>query len=80
MKIIVTGGAGFIGSNFVRFIYRERPDWEIVVFDKLTYAGNKANIAGLDEQRVSLIEADICDERMVDQAVAQCDAVIHFAA
>jgi dTDP-glucose 4,6-dehydratase len=80
VKIIVTGGAGFIGSNFVHYIYRERPDWEIVVYDKLTYAGNKANIAGLDYERVSLLEADICDEEMMDQAVAQCDAVVHFAA
>jgi len=80
MKILVTGGAGFIGSNFVHYIYRERPDWEIVVYDKLTYAGNKENIAGLDENRVSLVEADICDEETLDNAVAQCDAVIHFAA
>jgi dTDP-glucose 4,6-dehydratase len=80
MKIVVTGGAGFIGSNFVRYIYRERPDWQIVVFDKLTYAGDKANIAGLDEARVQFIQADICDEAAVDQAVANCDAVVHFAA
>src|SRR3982751_1875183 len=80
MKILVTGGAGFIGSNFVHHIYRERPDWEIVVYDKLTYAGNRENIAGLDEARVSLIEADICDEEMMDNAVANCDAVVHFAA
>lgn len=80
MRIIVTGGAGFIGSNFVHYIYRERPDWEIVVYDKLTYAGNRENIAGLDEARVSLIEADICDEETMDNAVANCDAVVHFAA
>ncbi len=80
MKILVTGGAGFIGSNFVRYVYRERPDWQIVVYDKLTYAGDKANIAGLDSSRVSLIEADICDETAIGQAVADCDAVVHFAA
>src|ERR1019366_7942260 len=80
MKIVVTGGAGFIGSNFVRYIYRERPDWQIVVYDKLTYAGDEQNIAGLDESRVSLIQADICDEQAIDSAVANCDAVVHFAA
>jgi dTDP-glucose 4,6-dehydratase len=80
MIIVVTGGAGFIGSNFVRYVYRERPDWNIVVYDKLTYAGNKANIVGLDEDRVQFVQADICDEDAIDQAVADCDAVIHFAA
>jgi len=80
MKIIVTGGAGFIGSNFVRHIYRERPDWQIIVYDKLTYAGNEENLAGLDKDRVSLIKADICDEAAIDNAVADCDAVVHFAA
>ena len=79
-KILVTGGAGFIGSNFVHYLYRERPDWHITVFDKLTYAGDKANIAGLDDSRVQFIQADICDETAVDQAVADCDAVVHFAA
>ena len=80
MKIVVTGGAGFIGSNFVHYVYRERPDWHITVYDKLTYAGNKHNIAGLDESRVAFIQADICDEVAIDAAVAECDAVIHFAA
>ena len=79
-KIIVTGGAGFIGSNFVRYIYRERPDWHITVYDKLTYAGDKANIAGLDESRVAFVQADICDEKAINDAVADCDAVVHFAA
>ncbi|MEI7674218.1 MAG: dTDP-glucose 4,6-dehydratase [bacterium] len=80
MKILVTGGAGFIGSNFVHYIYRERPDWHITVIDKLTYAGNKANIDGLDPKRFDFIKADICDADAVNQAVKNCDAVIHFAA
>jgi dTDP-glucose 4,6-dehydratase len=78
MRLLVTGGAGFIGSNFVRHVHRERPDWEIVVYDKLTYAGDRRNIEGLE--RVSLVKADICDERRLDVAVARCDAVVHFAA
>lgn len=80
MKIVVTGGAGFIGSNFVHYIYRERPDWHITVYDLLTYAGNRKNIEGLDESRVSFIKADICDEVAIQQAVKDCDAVVHFAA
>ncbi len=80
MKILVTGGAGFIGSNFVHYIYRERPDWHITVIDKLTYAGNKANIDGLDPKRFDFIKADICDADAVNQAVKNSDAVIHFAA
>ena len=78
MKLLVTGGAGFIGSNFVRHVHRQRPDWEIVVYDLLTYAGDRHNIDGLE--RASLVRADICDERRIDVAVARCDAVVHFAA
>ena len=50
MRIVVTGGAGFIGSNFVRHVHRERPDWEIVVYDLLTYAGDRRNVEGLGER------------------------------
>ncbi len=78
MRLLVTGGAGFIGSNFVRHVHRERPDWEIVVYDLLTYAGDRRNIEGLE--RVSLIQADICDSDALDGAVAASDAVVHFAA
>jgi dTDP-glucose 4,6-dehydratase len=78
MRLLVTGGAGFIGSNFVRHVHRQRPDWEIVVYDVLTYAGDRQNIEGLE--RVSLVRADICDHRRIDVAVARCDAVVHFAA
>lgn len=78
MRLLVTGGAGFIGSNFVRHVHRERPDWEIVVYDLLTYAGDARNVEGLD--RVRLLQADICDEQAIDAAVADSDAVVHFAA
>lgn len=80
MKLLVTGGAGFIGSNFVRYVYRERPDWHVTVFDNLTYAGDKQNLDGLDAGRVKFIKGDICDEAAISAAVADCDAVVHFAA
>ena len=80
MKILVTGGAGFIGSNFVHFIQRERPNWHITVLDSLTYAGNSKNLEGLDESRFGFIKGDICDEATINNAVAICDAVVHFAA
>lgn len=79
-KLLVTGGAGFIGSNFVRYVFRERPDWHITVYDALTYAGNKKNLEGLDSSRFSFLEANICDEEAIDKAVADCDGVVHFAA
>lgn len=80
MNIIVTGGAGFIGSNFVHHVYRERPDWDITVLDALTYAGNRANLEGLDPARVKLVEGNITDAALVDQLVATHDAVVHYAA
>lgn len=80
MKILVTGGAGFIGSNFVHFIQRERPDWHVTVLDSLTYAGNEKNLEGLDESRFSFIKGDICDGPTINSAVANCGAVVHFAA
>lgn len=80
MKLLVTGGAGFIGSNFVRYVLNEKPDWYITVLDNLTYAGNINNLKGLDEARFKFIKGDICDEAIVNQTVAECDAVVHFAA
>ncbi len=80
MKLLVTGGAGFIGSNFVRYVLRERADWHIDVFDALSYAGNMANLEGLDKNRFTFTHADICDENAINDAVSSCDAVVHFAA
>lgn len=80
MKLLVTGGAGFIGSNFVHYIYRERPDWSVTVLDALTYAGNKTNLYGLDGSRVQLVVGNICDGKLVDKLFSEVDAVVHFAA
>ncbi len=79
MKIIVTGGAGFIGSNFVHYAV-ERTDHTITVLDKLTYAGNRASLAGLPEDRVRFVQGDICDAALVDELVSTHDAVVHYAA
>ena len=80
-KIIVTGGAGFIGSNFVHYVYNNHPEIEkIIVLDKLTYAGNKENLAGLPEDRVTLVVGDVADMALVDSLVAKTDAVVHYAA
>lgn len=79
-KIIVTGGAGFIGSNFVHWVVDNQPDVHVTVLDKLTYAGNKANLAGIPEDRLTFIQGDICDADLVNELFANADAVVHFAA
>ena len=78
--IIVTGGAGFIGSNFVHYVVNNHPEVHVTVLDKLTYAGNKENLAGLPEDRVGLVVGDICDKELVDKLVQNADAVVHYAA
>lgn len=79
MKILVTGGAGFIGTNFIRYWLRKHPTCEIAVLDKLTYAGRRENLEGVLE-RISFIQGDICDRTAVLQAMKGCDQVFHFAA
>lgn len=79
-KVLVTGGAGFIGSNFVHYIYRERPDWHITVLDALTYAGNEKNLEGLGADRFTFVKGNICDAELVDKLFAEADTVVHFAA
>ena len=79
-NIIVTGGCGFIGSNFVHHVVREHPGVHVTVLDKLTYAGNPENIAGLPEDRVELVVGDICDAELLDRIVPGHDAVVHYAA
>lgn len=79
-SILVTGGAGFIGSNFVHYAVNNNPNLIVVVLDKLTYAGNRNNLAGLPTERVKLIVGDIVDKDLVDRLVQNCEAVVHYAA
>ncbi|MCR8669802.1 dTDP-glucose 4,6-dehydratase [Agrococcus sp. HG114] len=78
-KLLVTGGAGFIGSNFVHYVVANT-DHDVVVLDKLTYAGDRASLEGLPAARVQLVVGDIADAEVVDPLVADADAVVHYAA
>ena len=82
MKILVTGGAGFIGSNFVHYILREHPNWEVANLDKLTYAGNLENLGDAEgNPRYHFIKGDIADRELVDKLLSQgFDVVVSFAA
>ncbi|MCT1384731.1 dTDP-glucose 4,6-dehydratase [Brachybacterium sp. p3-SID1565] len=77
--LLVTGGAGFIGSNFVHHVLSHTDD-TVTVLDALTYAGNRASLEGLPEERMRLVVGDIADAATVDPLVAQADAVVHYAA
>ena len=79
MKVLVTGGAGFIGSNFVLRVRQTRPDWQVTVLDALTYAGNRASLAPV-ENEIDFVEGSIADPTLVDRLVADTDLVVHFAA
>jgi dTDP-glucose 4,6-dehydratase len=81
MKIFVTGGAGFIGSNFIRYVLGLEKGHTIVNYDKLTYAGNLANLQSIASRpNYSFVRGDICDGTAVEAAMVGCDAVVHFAA
>ena len=82
LRILVTGGAGFIGSNFIHFLLKERPDWQIVIFDKLTYAGNLANLEAAEgNPRYTFVKGDICDPMDVGRVFeSKFDYVVNFAA
>lgn len=77
--LLVTGGAGFIGSNFVHYLL-DNTEHTVTVLDKMTYAANKASLDGLDVTRFNLMVGDIADRELTDELVAQADAVIHYAA
>jgi dTDP-glucose 4,6-dehydratase len=81
MKILVTGGAGFIGSNFIIYMMEKYPDYEIVNLDKLTYAGNLDNLKSVEKNpRYTFIHGDICEKDTVIKAMTGCGTVVHFAA
>lgn len=79
MRLLVTGGAGFIGSNFVHLTVRERPDVQVTVLDALTYAGDEASLAPVAD-RITFVQGDVADAELVDRLVADADVVVHFAA
>ena len=78
--IVVTGGAGFIGSNFVHWVAGNVPQVHITVLDALTYAGNLENLEGVPGDRMDFVHGDICDAQLVDELFAKADACVHFAA
>lgn len=81
LKLLVTGGCGFIGSNFIRYMLKKYPDYQIVNLDKLTYAGNPANLKDLENNpNYSFVKGDICDPAVVNEVMKKVDQVVHFAA
>lgn len=78
-KMLVTGGAGFIGSNFVHYTVKNRPEYEVTVLDALTYAGHKENLDPVAD-KITFIEGNINDEALMDKLVGETDVVVHFAA
>jgi dTDP-glucose 4,6-dehydratase len=80
-RLLVAGGAGFIGSNFVRLLRQTRPHVQLIVLDKLTYAGNPANLAEFEgNPGYRFVQGDICDRELVDELAASVDAIVNFAA
>lgn len=78
-KMLITGGAGFIGSNFVHYTLQHHPEYEVTVVDKLTYAGNPANIETVLD-KITFVTGDICDAELMDKLIGETDIVVHFAA
>jgi dTDP-glucose 4,6-dehydratase len=79
MKLLITGGAGFIGANFAHYVVKNRPDHQVTILDALTYAGNKASLEPVAD-KITFVRGDITDTDLVDRLVADCDVVVHFAA
>jgi len=81
MKLLITGGAGFIGSNFIQYWLKNYPDDFIINLDKLTYAGNLDNLKSVeDKDNYRFVHGDICDKDLVNNLVKEVDAIVHFAA
>lgn len=79
-RVLVTGGAGFIGSNYVRRALETHPDWHVIVLDKLTYSGSLENLAGLPSERLTFVQGDIADPVVVRKVVQGAQYVLNFAA
>jgi dTDP-glucose 4,6-dehydratase len=79
VKLLVTGGAGFIGANFAHYTLRKHAEYEVCVLDALTYAGNRESLKPVEDE-IEFVHGDICDGPVVDRLVAQSDMVVHFAA
>ena len=78
-RMLVTGGAGFIGANFVHYTVRNHPEYEVCVLDALTYAGDRTTLSPVAGQ-VEFVHGDICDADVVNRLVANTDLIVHFAA
>src|SRR3990167_4808682 len=78
-KMLITGGAGFIGANFVHYTLKNRPEYEVTVIDKLTYAGNPDNLKPVLD-KINFVTGDLCDQDLIDKLVADTEIVVHFAA
>lgn len=79
MKLLITGGAGFIGANFVHFSLKEKPQYEITVLDALTYAGDESTLEKIKD-KINFVKGSICDRELVDKLISETDIVVHFAA
>src|SRR3989344_7337389 len=81
MKLLITGGAGFIGSNFIRYWFKNHPKDQILNLDKLTYAGNLKNLKDIENNpNYVFLKGDICDSKIVKKAMLNVDLIVHFAA
>lgn len=81
MKLLITGGAGFIGVNFIHYILTKYPEYSVINLDVLTYAGDRESLAKWEEdKRYQFVQGDVCDRVLVDSLVSTCDAIVHFAA
>lgn len=83
MKLLITGGCGFIGSNFIRYILEKYPDYKIINLDKLTYAGNPNNVKDVEKKfkdRYKFVKGDICNKKIVEKLISNVDVIVNFAA